>query len=56
MKWISNQFRQLIDDEQGGEVLEYAVVTGPIVMAAISVIGKVGTKVLARWNSLNSSL
>jgi Flp pilus assembly pilin Flp len=43
-------------DENGGEVIEYAVVSGLIVMAAISVIGKVGTKVLARWNSLNSSL
>jgi Flp pilus assembly pilin Flp len=43
-------------DESGGEVLEYSIVTGLIVLAAISVIGKVGGKVLARWNSLNSSL
>jgi Flp pilus assembly pilin Flp len=47
---------RLCRDESGSEVLEYAVVTGLIVMAAISVIGKVGTKVLARWNSLNSSM
>jgi Flp pilus assembly pilin Flp len=26
------------------------------VIAAIAVIGSVGTKVLARWNSVNSSL
>jgi Flp pilus assembly pilin Flp len=43
-------------DDSGGEVLEYSIVTGLIVMAAISVIGKIGTKVLARWNSLNSSM
>ena len=43
-------------DEQGGEVLEYALIAGLIVVAAIAVIGSVGTKVLARWNSLNSGL
>jgi pilus assembly protein Flp/PilA len=46
----------LIRDEQGGEVLEYALIAGLIVVAAIGVIGKVGTKVLARWSSLNSSM
>ena len=46
----------LICDERGGEVLEYAIVSGLIVVAAIGVIGKIGTKVLARWGSLNSSL
>jgi len=49
---IQNLFR----DEQGGEVLEYALIAGLIVVAAIAVIGKVGTKVLARWGSLNSSM
>ena len=50
------QFTRFLRDETGGEVLEYAIVTGLIVLGAIAVIGKVGTKVLARWNSLNSSL
>ena len=47
---------KLIRDEQGGEVLEYALIAGLIVVAAIAVITSVGTKVLARWTSLNSSL
>jgi Flp pilus assembly pilin Flp len=47
---------EFIADEQGGEVLEYALIAGLIVVAAIGLIGKVGSKVLARWNSLNSSL
>ena len=47
---------KLVRDERGGEVLEYALVAGLIVVAAIAVIGSVGTKVLARWNSLNSSM
>jgi Flp pilus assembly pilin Flp len=55
-RWMSNQFWRLIQDEDGGEVLEYALIAGLIIVAAISVIGKVGSKVLARWNSLNSSM
>jgi pilus assembly protein Flp/PilA len=51
-KQLSNLFR----DETGGEVLESALIAGLIVVAAIGVIGKVGTKVLARWGSLNSSM
>ena len=47
---------KLARDERGGEVLEYALVAGLIVIAAIAVIGSVGTKVLARWNSVNSSM
>ena len=47
---------KLVRDEQGGEVLEYALIAGLIVVAAIAVITSVGTKVLARWTSLNSSL
>ena len=49
-------FGKLIKDERGGEVLEYALIAGLIVVAAIAVIGTVGTKVLARWTSLNSSI
>ena len=49
-------FTKLVKDEQGGEVLEYALIAGLIVVAAIAVITSVGTKVLGRWTSLNSSL
>ncbi len=56
MRNLTNLLVRLIRDEQGGEVLEYALVAGLIVVAAISVIKTVGTKVLARWTSLNNSL
>jgi len=56
MKAIKNLVAKLVRDEQGGEVLEYALIAGLIVVAAIAVIGSVGTKVLARWNSLNASM
>jgi Flp pilus assembly pilin Flp len=48
--------KKLVKDEQGGEILEYALIAGLIVVAAIAVITAVGTKVLARWSSLNSSM
>ena len=56
MKSIKNLAAKLVRDEQGGEVLEYALIAGLIVVAAIAIIGSVGTKVLARWTSLNSSM
>ena len=56
MKAISNLLVSLVKDEQGGEVLEYALIAGLIVVAAIAVVSTVGNKVLARWNSLNSSM
>lgn len=53
--WI-RKIKKLLSDERGGEVLEYALIAGLIVVAAIAVIGSVGTKVLAKWRSLNSSM
>ena len=46
----------LIRDENGGEVLEYALIAGLIVVAAVAVISSVGTKVFAKWNSLNDGM
>ena len=53
---MTNLLGRLVREEQGGEVLEYALVAGLIVVAAIAVIGSVGTKVLARWTSLNDGM
>ena len=52
----SKHVKRLALDERGGEVLEYALIAGLIVVAAIAVIGAVGTKVLAKWTSLNSRM
>lgn len=49
-------FRALLADERGGEVIEWAMVAGLVVVAAIAVIGAFGTKVLARWNTVNNGL
>ena len=47
---------RLFLDEQGGEVIEYALIAGLIIVAAIAVIASVGEKALARWNSVDTSL
>jgi pilus assembly protein Flp/PilA len=49
-------FVRLIQDDRGGEVLEYALIAGLIVVAAIATISGVGSKILASWNNLNSSM
>ena len=49
-------FSRLAADEQGGEVLEYALIAGLIVVAAIAAITSVGGKVLARWTSVQSNI
>jgi Flp pilus assembly pilin Flp len=46
---------RLMADESGGEMLEYALVAGLIVVAAIAVTQSVGCKVWARWTSLSGS-
>ena len=53
---LTLSFRRLVLDERGGEVIEWALVAGLVVIAAITAIGAVGTKVLARWNSVNNGL
>ena len=54
-KFFNRAANRLWKDEQGGEILEYALIAGLIIVAAIAVISSVGNKVLARWTSLNAS-
>ena len=56
MQTLKTIWNKLQADERGGEVLEYALIAGLIVVAAIAVITSVGGKVLARWQSLDSSM
>jgi pilus assembly protein Flp/PilA len=56
MKKLAILLSKTLSDERGGEVLEYALIAGLIVIAAISAITSVGSKVLARWSSLNHSM
>ena len=42
-------------DDAGGEVLEYVLIAGLLLIASITFVYGVGSKVLARWNSVNAS-
>jgi Flp pilus assembly pilin Flp len=50
------KLRGLLHDECGGEVLEYALIASLIVVAAIAVMTQIGSKIVARWTSLNSKM
>ncbi len=48
--------RRLLVEEHGGEVIEYVLIAGLIIVATITTIAAFGTKVMARWTSVNSSM
>jgi Flp pilus assembly pilin Flp len=43
-------------DESGSEIVEYALLLGLIVIGAIGLMGSLGLKVVAKWNSLIESM
>jgi pilus assembly protein Flp/PilA len=47
---------KLVKNEEGGEVLEYALIAGLIIVGAIAAVTAVGNRVLARWTSLQNSI
>jgi Flp pilus assembly pilin Flp len=49
-------FRNILSDERGGEVIEYALVLGLLIVVAIAIISSVGTKVVGKWTSVKNSL
>ena len=53
---MTEVLKKLIEDQSGGEVMEYALIAGLIIVASIAIIASVGNKTLARWTSLNSTL
>jgi pilus assembly protein Flp/PilA len=46
----------LLSDDHGGEVIEWVLIAGLIVVATIATVGAFGTKVLAKWTSVNDSM
>ncbi|HEY0008914.1 MAG TPA: hypothetical protein VGB55_09335 [Tepidisphaeraceae bacterium] len=53
---LFSAIRRLLRSERGSEIAEYAIIMGFIGLAAVAVIAALGVKVLARWNSVNSSI
>ena len=47
--------KRLIAQEDGSEIMEYALILGLIAVATIAAIAMVGTKILTRWNSVSGA-
>lgn len=47
--------RTFCRDEAGGEIIEYVLIAGLLLIGAIVFVAGVGVKVLARWNQVNSA-
>ena len=47
--------RRFCREDHGGEIIEYALIAGLIVIGAISLVAALGGKVLARWQSVSSA-
>jgi Flp pilus assembly pilin Flp len=56
MQYFRCLLRSLVIGDDGGEVLEYAIIVGLIVLAAIAAITAVGNSVMGRWTSLSNSM
>jgi Flp pilus assembly pilin Flp len=56
MKRFTTLFARLAKNDEGGEMLEYALIMGLLFVACMTAIAAVGTKVVGRWNSMNSSM
>lgn len=53
---VLRSFKRMTKDENGSAVTEYAIVMGLVIIAAIAIVAQFGTRVLARWNSVNEQL
>jgi Flp pilus assembly pilin Flp len=45
--------RRLVRDDRGGELIEYALVMGLLIIAVIALVGSFGARALARWEVAN---
>ncbi len=52
---LKHTLTRLLRDERGGEVMEYVLIAGLIIVGTIAVVVAFGGKVVARWNSVNAA-
>jgi len=56
MNTIKNTIKRLISDERGLETVEYAIITGLIVVGVIATIASIGTWVASKFETLDTEL
>jgi Flp pilus assembly pilin Flp len=53
---LRHKLAELVADDRGGEVLEYALVMGMIALIAIGPMQAVGQKIVQYWRALDQGL
>ena len=48
--------KRFVTDEEGLETVEYALISGLIVVGTILILSSIGTKVLAKFTALDTGL
>lgn len=56
MQTTGKLLKKLWFDEQGGEVLEYALVGGLIVIGCLTAVGLLGGKIKGNWEFFNNGM
>ncbi len=56
MRKLNQLLRQLRDDEEGASLVEYTVLLGVMLVAAVSTIAMVGSWVNSKWVALWTAL
>jgi Flp pilus assembly pilin Flp len=56
MTRLANLIGRLGRDERGGEVLEYSLIIGIFVVAALAVLGSISTKIVNTFSALRDGL
>lgn len=55
-RFVARLGKRILQEDHGGEALEYALVAGLIVVGSIATMQCVGSKVLAKWTTLNTGV
>jgi pilus assembly protein Flp/PilA len=53
---MRNLLTRLVRDESGGEIIDYVLVIGLIVILCLTVMGSVGSQVVLRWQRVLDAL
>jgi pilus assembly protein Flp/PilA len=49
-------FEQFLQEEQGQDLVEYALLMAFIALAAVTALSTIGTNLSALWNKVNSAI
>ena len=56
MKNLAPLLSRALSEDGGGEVIEYALILGIVIVVTVVTVGGFGNKVMAKWTSINNSM